>query len=138
MELLDGTNALIDFQLDYPGTSNVSLKCAFAYMSCDIVREFTEKTTFCSDGWRSRQPGMKQCVGRLDGFASKASVYSDPLALFADNDPKDFLFTADSGCTIGGQLHIARDHIGLRAAANSERGIDWESYGEVTSSWVVA
>lgn len=138
LALLDGTAAAVDFSIAYSGTVQTSLKCAFAYISCDVVREFTEKTTFCSSGWRARNPGMKQLIGHLDGFMSKGTNYSDPLALFASNDPFPFIFTADTSCTLTGSLHAARDHNGMRAAANSERGIDWESSGVVTSAWVVA
>lgn len=140
LSLLDGTSALIDFSIAYDGggSSQSSMKCAFNYISADISREFTEKTTFCSSGWRSRQPGMKQVVGHLDGFVSKGTVFSDPLALFATTNAFPFVFTADTGCTLTGSLHAQRDHIGLRAAANSERGLDWESTGAVTSAWVIA
>lgn len=140
LSLLDGTVATIDVSFGYGagGTSTTSMKCAFNRISADIVREFTEKTTFCSSGWRSRQPGMKQLIGRLDGFASKGTIYSDPLALFADNTARPFVITVDTGCTLSGNMHAARDHIGLNAAANSERGIDFESTGEVVSAWVVA
>ena len=74
----------------------------------------------------------------LDGYVSKGTIYSDPLALFADNIAKPFIFTADTGCTLSGSAHASLDAIGLRAAANSERGIDLRSYGPVTSVWVVA
>jgi len=75
LSLLDGTNAAIDMVITIASATN-SVKCSFGYMSADVVREFTEKTTFCSSGWRSRQPGMKQVVGHLDGFVSKGAAKS--------------------------------------------------------------
>jgi hypothetical protein len=138
LALLDGTTAAIDMTIAISGTNQTSLKCAFGYMSADLVREMSEKTTFCSSGWRSRQPGMKQLVGHLDGFASKGAVYSDPAVMMATTTALAFVFTADTTCTLTGNLHVVRDHMGLRAAANSDRGIDWESDGVVTSAWVVA
>lgn len=139
LALLDGTTAAIDMTIAVAGgTNQTSLKCAFGYMSADFVREMTEKTTFCSSGWRSRNPGMKQVVGHLDGFVSTGQSYSDPAAMMSGTTPLAFLFTATTSCTLTGNLHVVRDHMGLRAAANSDRGIDWESDGVVTSAWVVA
>jgi hypothetical protein len=138
LTLLDGTNANIDFAVAVSGSNTTSFKCAFGYMSADMVREMSEKTTFCSEGWRARQPGMKQLVGHLDGFVSSGAVYSDPTIMMSTTTPLAFVFTADTSCTLTGDLHVVRDHMGLRAASNSDRGIDWESSGPVTSAWVVA
>lgn len=138
LELLDGTVATIDFSIAYSGTAQTSLKCAFNYLSARMQRGFTEQTTFCSSGWVQENPGMKQVLLHLDGFVSKGAVFSDPLALFADNIAKPFIFTATTGCTLSGSAHASLDAMGMRAAANSERGIDLRSYGPVTSVWVVA
>lgn len=138
LELLDGTVAAVDMSIAYSGTAQTSLKCAFNYLSARMQRGFTERTTFCSSGWVQEQAGMKQLLLHLDGYVSKGAVFSDPLALFADNTAKPFIFTADTGCTLTGSALAASDDMGLRAAANSQRGIDLRSYGVVTSVWVVA
>ena len=146
--LLDGTVAAIDFQVGAAaGTSIVSgtgtlsggssLACFANYVSVDIGREFTERTTFCSGGWRSRTPGLKQAVGRIEGFPSKGGVWSDPLAMFTSQLGYPFAFVIDTGCMLYGVLHEQRDHVGMRAAMQGERGIDFESTGSVSSLWVI-
>lgn len=139
LALLDGVEAAVDMTIETDGSTAVSYKCMANYLSADFVRDFNERTTFCTTGsWRARTPGMRQMFGRIEGFASKGWAGADPLVLMATNTPKDFIFTVDTGCTLTGQLHSARDHTGMRAQGNSERGIDFESYGAVTSVWVVA
>lgn len=134
LALLDGTMAAFDVTI-----ATLSYKCMAAYVSADIVREFTERTTFCSaGGWRSRTPGMKQLIGRIDGFLGKGTAQSDPSVLFASTSPLAFVITFDTGCTVTGSMHAGRVHLGLRAQANSEEGIDFESDGVVTFVWVVA
>lgn len=133
--LIDGSNGNIDVSLN-----SVSFKCVFSRWSGDFVREMTEKTTFCSGGWRSRDPGMKQLVFRMDGFASKGFAGSDPLELMAADSVTGipFVLTADSGCYLSGNCHIGLSHIGQNAQLNSESGIGAESDGPVSSFWIVA
>jgi hypothetical protein len=138
LALLDGTTAAIDMTLAFSGTNQVSVKCAFNRISARMNRGFTDRTTFCSTGWVEEIPGMKQLLISLAGYASKGTPYSDPLALFSDNVPRPFLFTADTSCTLSGNAHAASDGVDLVAAANSGRGIDLRSTGPVTSAWVVA
>jgi hypothetical protein len=138
LTLLDGTTAAIDFTLAFSGSNQVSVKCAFSRISARMQRGFTDRTTFCSTGWVEEIPGMKQLLMSLAGYASKGTAYSDPLALFSDNVPRPFLFTADTGCTLTGNANAVSDGVDLVAAANSGRGIDLRSHGPVTSAWVVA
>lgn len=138
LALLEGTTAAIDFTLAFVGTTPVSVKAAFNYISARIQRGFFDQTTFASSGWVSETCGMKQLLMHLDGYASKGTPYSDPLALFSDNVPRPFVFTADVGCTLTGNCLAASDGVGMRAAANSDRGIDLRSKDAVTSAWVVA
>lgn len=134
LSLLDGTSAAVDFTI-----ATISYKCIANYLSLDFVRDMFEYTTFCGTGWRTRTPGMKQGIGRLDGFAAKGvPTIVDPLALFATTLGSAFVFTVDTGCTLTGTLIVNRDHTGMRAAANSERGIDFETQGAVTSVWVTS
>jgi hypothetical protein len=135
LSLLDGTSAAVDFTI-----ATISYKCIANYLSIDFVRDMFEYTTFCTaGGWRTRTPGMKQGIGRLDGFAAKGvTTIVDPLALFSGSAGSAFVFTVDTGCTLTGTLVVTRDHTGMRAAANSERGIDFETQGAVTSVWVTA
>lgn len=125
--LLDGSNAAIDITID--GNSH---KCVFAYVSADLVKEFTEKTTFCNEGWRSRTPGMKQLQGRAEGFLSINNAASDPSAAFEEQDGVPIVITFTTGLTYTFTGHVARSHAGVRAAANSEFALDFESDGAVT------
>jgi hypothetical protein len=136
LSLLNGTDAAISIKIDSVTPPLVEYNCHFRYVSADFVRDFTETTTFCGTGWRSRTPGMKQIVGRLDGYMSKGDVASNPGILQSNSSPMYFVQTFDTGCTYTGQLHVGRDHAGVQAAAQSERSIDWESYGAVTIAWV--
>lgn len=131
--ILNGTTASADISF-----ATVSLKCAFSYMSFDFVREMFEQTTFCSSGWRSRIPGMKQLLGRLDGFATTGAAFSDPLAYMTTTVPVAIVATLDTSCTLTFSGFVNRSHVGLRAAGASEAGLDFESTGAVTSAWVTS
>jgi len=135
LSLLDGSNGNIQVTIN-----SVAFQCVINRWSADIVREFTEKTTFCSGGWRSRDPGMKQLIGRMDGYLSKGIAASDPLALIAADTVSGLAFTlqADTGCYLSGSCHIGLSHVGTNAQLNSEMGVGFESDGEVTSVWVVS
>jgi hypothetical protein len=134
-EILDGSNGNILVTIN-----SIEFKCVINRWSADIVREFTEKTTFCTGGWRSRDPGMKQLVGRMDGYLSKGFAGSDPLALIAadDTDGLPFVLQADTGCYFSGNCHIGLSHAGSNAQLNSEMGQAFESDGAVSTFWVVA
>lgn len=143
LELLNGTTAAFDFttatRTTFSGTAGTAKTWAgvASYFSADIARELFEQTTFGSSGWRSRIPGMKQLIGHIDGFTSKGLSNSDPLYLFANNFPIAFVATVDTGCTLTGDGFATRHHTGLRAAAQSEMALDFESYGAVTSAWII-
>jgi hypothetical protein len=134
LQLLDGSNGNIVVTIN-----SLPFTCVINRWSADIVREFTEKTTFCSAGWRSRDPGMKQLVGRIDGYLSKGIAGSDPLALIAADTVTGLPFTlqADTGCFLSGTCHIGLYHAGSNAQLNSEMSIGFESDGAVTSTWIV-
>jgi hypothetical protein len=134
LQLLDGSNGNILVTIN-----SLPFQCVVNRWSADVVREFTEKTTFCSGGWRSRDPGMKQLIGRLDGYLSKGIAGSDPLALIAADNVNGlpFVLQADTGCYFGGNCHIGLSHAGSNAQLNSEMGIGFESDGVVTTTWIV-
>lgn len=134
LSLLDGSNTNIDVQFGI-GVANalVSFKCFSSMVSVRTHRDFTERTTFCSGGARSRTPGMKQIFIHLEGFGSEGSAGSDPSALFANTTGVPFVVTADTGATWTGNCHAADDISTIQAAANHNRGIDLES----TGTWVV-
>jgi len=133
LALLDGTDATIDIQLN-----SVSYKGIMGQWVARMGREFFEQTTFASGGWRSRVPGLKQVTGSMAGFNSKGSAASDPLALFANQTPYAGVFTSTTGCTLTGTFHEQSDSVSEIAAGVSGRAIDFESYGAVTSAWVIA
>lgn len=136
ISLLDGTVSAFNFTI--AASTSAQWPCVSNYMSCDLVREFFEQTTFCSSGWRSRTPGLKQLIGRIDGYANKGFAYSDPSVLFATTAGFAFVATFDTGCTFTGTLQAARFHVGLHAGAQSEMGLDFESTGAVTVAWVTS
>lgn len=138
LTLLDGTTAAVSMKIGSAQPPTVEYNCSMRYLSADIVRDFTEATTFCQSGWRTRTPGMKQLVGRMDGYASKGDPSSGAGILTASTVPLNFIFTLDTLCTFTGAMHVGREHFGIQAAAQSERGIDWESAGVVTIAWVIA
>jgi hypothetical protein len=131
--LLDGSNANID--ISFGGTS---YKTVFNYWSADLERDFTEATVFSSGGWRARIPGLKRLTGRADGYASKGAPQSDPTQSgFTSQTGVAIVLTADTGCTFTFTGFVGRAHTGLRAAANSEFSLEFESTGTVTVAWVV-
>lgn len=131
--LLDGTNAAIDVTI-----ATVSIKAMAAAWTARMLRDFFEQTTFASGGWRARVPGMKQCLVSVAGFSSKGISMSDPLALFATQAPMASVYTADTSCSITGNFHYGSDEHSYVAAGNSGRVIAGESYGPVTTAWVIA
>lgn len=134
-QLLDGTFAALDFTT---GGTPVSWKDQANYVSADIGNEMFEQTTFSSSGWRSRIRGLKQMVGRIAGFLSTGKAISDPMALFASSGPTSFVLTIHTGCTYTGSLQPRNHHAGMQAAGNSEMGLDFESFGAVTTAWVTS
>jgi hypothetical protein len=136
LAIIDGSNATIDVSLN-----TVSYKCMASYWSADISRDMLNITTFCSGGWRARRPGQNVLTGRIVGFATTGFAGSDPLALFASGFQASgvpFVLTATSGCYLSGTCNVTNDHIGMRAALESEAGTDFESTGPVTSVWIVS
>lgn len=132
LTIIDGSNANIDITI-----ATNSLKCQASYWSADIARDFTEQTTFCTSGWRARLPGLKQLLGAIDGFLGKGVAGANPSIYVASTAAQAYVLTADSGCTFTFDGHAGRVHSGLRAAMNSEFAINFESYGAVTTAWVV-
>lgn len=131
--IIDGSNANADISI-----ATQSHKCWASYFSADIVRDFTEQTTFCTSGWRSRQPGLKQLLGTIDGFLPSGATAVSPGSYFTSTTAAAYVLTADTGCTFTFSGHAGRMHAGLRAALNSEFALNFESAGAVTTAWVVA
>lgn len=133
LSLLDGSNTNIDISIN----SN-SYKLVMNYWSADYGRDMTEATTFGSSGNRVRTPGMRQLTGRAEGYLSKGVAYSDPSLTLTSQTAVTFVLTADTSCSVTFTGFITRVHMGLRAAANSEFSIDFESASAITFAWVVA
>lgn len=131
--LLNGSTATIDISI----ASN-SYKCLFTYVSADFNREFTEATTFCNSGWRSRTPGMRQVTGRGEGFLGKGTAPCDPSLNFTDQVGVAIVITYDTSCTLSFTGHVSNVHTGIRAAANSEFAVSFESTGSCTTSWTTS
>lgn len=133
LALLDGTTAASDISV-----GGQSIKCVLNSIRADIVRDMFEKTTFCSGGWRSRTPGMKQLLFGGVGYAHKGQPHSDPLDYVSSTTGEAWVITIDTGCTLTFTGHSTLVHLGVNAAANSEFAVSGESDGAVTSAWVEA
>lgn len=133
---LDGTDAGLDVTLNL-GSGAVSVKCIFNYISLDFSRGSIPKVTFCSSGWASRFVTIKSMDGRLEGYQSKGLALSDPLAWFTQTVTAALIVTLSSGCSITSNCFCIADHEGVRAFADSERGVGFTSDGAVSSAWVI-
>jgi hypothetical protein len=149
--LLDGTSANFNFQTDVnaadltaanqtgatipPATSANydSWKCAASYMSVDITQEFLIRTTFCSNRWVGRTPGLRDLNGLLDGFMSSGIKISDPLYLFQTTLGIPWIATINTGLTISANIMASRQHSGIRAFQNSEMGVAFAQDGTYIS-----
>lgn len=137
--LLDGTVAAVDMTIAPTAVgAQSSIRCIASYISLMFRRGTTQRVTFCENGWSKPSAGMRQGFGHIDGFSSKGGPLSDPLAMFNQNDPLPFTFTADAGLTFTGKLVLTQDMTGVRAFAEHARGIDFETYGIISTLWVVA
>lgn len=137
--LIDGSNANVDISI-----ASASHKCWSTRWMADLVRDFTERTTFCTSGWRSRSPGLKQLIGMVDGFLAQGTdggggpTAVNPASYIASTATAAYVLTADTGCSFTFSGHAGRIHTGVVAALSSEEGINFESAGAVTTAWVVA
>jgi hypothetical protein len=129
---LDGTNAAIDGSFGGSSIRNIA-----GVWSARIAREFFERTVFASGIWKQRQPGMMQLTGVFGKFATKSGVLSDPMALMTSTAPIAVVLTADTACTYSFSGHVGSDDQTLVAAANAYGAVAYESYGTVTTAWVV-
>ena len=130
---LDGSNTNIDVSV-----GGNSLRCWTNFWSANIVRDFTEATTFCDSGWRSRTPGFKQLVGRISGIAAKGVAGTNPATYMASSSTMAFVLTADTGCSFTFDGHVGNVGVAFLASQNSTFGLDYESAGAVTTVWVVS
>lgn len=137
--LLNGTTAIIDVSMAIGSGSGspTSVKCQFRRWMARITQEMFEQTSFCSGSWRARIPGLRQLIGRLDGYMSIGNVGSDPLAYFQNTLPAPFVLTATTSATISGNAWVTSDENSIEAAANSSRAVDFESYGPCLTSWPI-
>lgn len=133
VQIITGSNANIDISI-----ANTSVKCAFASWSFTLTRGATSATTFCSSGWVSEIPGMKQGVGSLIGYSTKGVAYSDPSIWVTSASSLAVILTADTNCSFTMSANFFSDGADLVAAANSARGVSFRSDGVVTTAWVVA
>lgn len=133
MSILTGSLSTTDVTL-----GGASVKCGFGRLSCQFVRQATSSITFCTSGWVAEIPGMKQMIGSLIGYVTKGVAWSDPLVWINSATPVAFVGTADTDCEITASINVFADGVDLVAAANSARGVDFRSTGEVETDWVVA
>jgi hypothetical protein len=139
LNLLDGTIAAVDFTLSATTASptQVSIKCAFSYVSLMYRRPTTVKTTFCSAGWTVPIPGIRSGFGHLDGYVATGASYTSPLLYFNVDTPLPFVFTADTGNTNYQSRVMTQEAMGARALGEFARGSDFETSGSPTVVWVI-
>lgn len=136
--LLDGTNGNVDLGITLSGTTVTSTKTIFGYMTIRIGVEMSAQDVFATGAWRKRLKTNFQAVGRLEGFVSQGSPVSDPLSLVGSAGALPVTATYTTGCTLAFSAQFNGDANEVRATANSGRGVDFESWGTVTSVWVIA
>lgn len=159
LQLLDGVSAAFDFATDtnatdltnanqatptFPAATSAnfnSWKCVANYMSVDITQEFLIRTTFCSNRWVGRTPGLRDLNGILDGFASQGVTISDPMYMFSTTKGIPWIATVNTGCTLSGLIMAGRNHIGMRSFQNSEMAMSFATDGSFyspSSTWVTS
>lgn len=155
--LLNGTNALSDFQMDLNSadilaanvfggvmptgpTNYTSYQCVIGRISVEISQETFRQDTFCSGKWVGRSPGFQDIQATLDKFSSKGGINSDPLAAFnAGSCP--IIYTAATGCTLNFMGIATRDQITSRvknSSAGSFQVMGDGTYIQPATVWVVA
>lgn len=138
LALLDGTNGSVDLGITLSGTVVTSTKAIFGYMTIRIGVEMSAQDVFASGAWRKRLKTNYQATGRLEGFVSSGNPVSDPLSLVGSSGPLPIVATYVTGCTITCSVQFTGDANEVRATANSGRGVDFESWGTVTTTWIIA
>ncbi len=134
LAFIDGSNGSVAISVN----SN-AIQCFINAWTARIVREFTERTTFCTTGgWRSRLPGMKQLIGTFTGFLAKGVAGANPLSYMTGTAPQPYVITADTGCNFTFLGHAREVGAGQRAGADSSFDLNFESDGPVSVEWVVA
>jgi hypothetical protein len=138
LNLLDGTNAVVDFTVPTtPGGTATSLKCWAGFLSLRIDRDTSEKITFCSSSWAVPISGIRRGFGHIDGFASTGTPLSSPTILILNDLALPFTFTADTGNLLAWSLMVTTDAMGVRAFGEFTRGIDFRTSGAPTPTWVI-
>lgn len=139
LSLLDGTTAAIDFTIEpTPGGTKASLKCIANFISYIIRRGTSQRFTFCSSGWAQPIAGVRAGFVHIDGFMGKGVALASPVALISQDSPLEFIFTADTGCTITQSAIETQEGDAVRALGESSRGLDLETSGPPTTAWVIA
>jgi hypothetical protein len=133
---LDGTDAALDISLNL-GAGAVSVKCIFNYVSLDFTRGSIPRVTFCSSGWQSQFMTIMSMSGRLEGYQTKGLALSDPLSWFTKTVTAALVVTISTGCSLTASCFCNADHEGVRAFADSERGVGFIADGPVSSAWVI-
>lgn len=132
-EILDDTVADVDIIV-----GSDSVKCVAQRVRVNFPQENQERATFCSNSWREPRPTFKGWRVRLEAFLSKGGPFSNPIFMLLNKTPKAFEFTADTGCTVNGDIIQADRGIGMAAGGDSEDVLDAIGVGAPSVSWVVA
>jgi hypothetical protein len=155
--LLDGTNGNINAQIELNlsngsgGSTNTSGNVIFGYMTARVGADMQAQDVFASGAWRKRIKTMYQVSGRLEGFVSQGTAISDPLSLVTGNadsaggnpgapgnNALPVTLTWQTGCTMTMLAQFFGDANEVRATANSGRGVDFESWGTVSTLWITS
>lgn len=132
LNFLHGSLSTIDVTV-----GGTSIKAAFGRWLAQIVRGATRRTTFADGGWVNEQPGDLQILGRLDGYLTKGTAWSDPFVWITSATVIAMVLQADTSCTLSGNANFFEDGADVVAAANAGRSPAFRSAGSWSSAWVI-
>ncbi len=133
MELLDGTNANIDFEIDYQ-----SYKCQASSMGVDFVRRAIPRPpTFCSNNWENAINGMKSINWVMTGFLATGDAASSFGQYHLEDTYPQITATFEDNCTVDFTSVVEHDTGGTKAADLSTRVISGRNHNDdVAVAWV--
>lgn len=135
MELLDGTDADIDFEIGY-----TSLKCQSTSLQLQFQRDAVVRPpTFCSNNWEHAINGAKRLFWSVVGFLAKGEG-AVALGEYHMTDTYPFITaTLSSGCTVDFTGVVVNDSGGSTAGGLSNRAMDGRNHSDdVAMAWVDA
>lgn len=131
--LLDGSDADIDFEIDYQ-----SYKCSISSFAFQLNRRSVVRpSTFCSSNWEGALNGMKSARWAAKGFAAKGSAASVFGQYHMTDSYPVVSATLSSGCSVAMSSVVEDDNIGDVAADLATRELAGRNHNDDLSiAWV--